>query len=71
MWEEVIFFRAASGTDYELVVRCHGQPPPKRIEEGSDGGIYEPNGDRCWNSLPDMTQELKVEIVSWGSQLGD
>lgn len=71
MWEEIIFFRAASGTNYELVVRCHDQIPPKRIEEGPDGGIFDPDDGRCWNSLSALTHELKFEIMSFGSDVGD
>jgi hypothetical protein len=71
MWEDIIFFRAFSGADYELLVLCHKDPPPKRIEEGPDGGIFEPEGDRCWNSLAEMTHELKFEIISFASEVGD
>jgi hypothetical protein len=71
MWEEIIFFRAASGVDYELLVRCYESNPPRKIEEDWDGGIFEPDGDRCWNSLTDLTQKLKVEIIDWGSDKGN
>jgi hypothetical protein len=71
MWEEIILYRSASGTDYELTVRCYSRRPCKQIEERPDGGIFEVGGDRTWNSLAEMTQKLHVEIMKWESDVGD
>lgn len=69
-----IFFRAASGNDYELtVLHDDDQYVPKFISEDSDaeGRIYDLSTERNWESLPAMTQELEIEIIGCDSDVGD
>lgn len=66
---KIINFTAASGNEYELHVE--GETHIRFISEKSDGKIYDPEFDNTWDSLADMTHALKIEIVDWGSDVGD
>lgn len=67
-----MFFRACTGNNYELTVdHEEAQEVPKMITEEKDGTIWDLASDKSWAGLMDMTQDLKVEIVSWGSDRGD
>jgi len=67
-----IFFRASSGTDYELIAdHDPDRYVPRYLVEDEKGRVQDLMTDRGWGSLPEMTQDLKVEIVSWGSDIGD
>ena len=68
----IISFRAASGNEYELQVKSDTVDIPSEIrEEYATGIIYDVNGLREWDSIAEMTHDLKLEIVSWGSDVGD
>lgn len=67
-----VFFLSYSGTNYELTVECNeAQKIPTILSEAHDGLIYDLGGADSWKSLADMTQDLKIEITSWGSDIGD
>lgn len=66
------FFRAATGTDYELTIEHEeDQYAPKFLSEDERGWIQDLSTDESWESLPQMTQDLRVEITEWGSEVGD
>lgn len=70
----LVQYRAANGTDYELTVEHDfdvDRPIPKKIWETSEGRIVDADDGGYWDSLPEMTQHLKCEIISWGSEVGD
>lgn len=67
-----IFFRAGSGNDYELTVLHDPEDyVPKFISEGDDGWIQDLSTDKGWSSLPEMTQDLKIEIIGCESEAGN
>lgn len=67
-----IFFRAASGTDYELtVLHDPEQYVPRQISEDEEGCITDLSSDRGWSSLPEMTQDLRIEIIGCESDAGN
>lgn len=69
---KIIKYTAGSGTEYELQVKSDTVDIPSEIkEEYATGIIYDVNGLREWDSLIDMSHDLKLEIVSWGSDVGD
>lgn len=66
------FYRATNGTDYELTIEHDdGQYVPRYLSEGPTGTIVDLTGERTWDSIMEMTQDLEVEIISWGSDVGD
>ena len=78
--EAFIPFLAWNGREYELRVRFDdavlASNLPTLLEEDERGRIF-PH-DRIagrslypWDSLIEMTHELRVEIVSWGSDTGN
>jgi hypothetical protein len=67
-----IFFRAASEIDYELTAEHEeGRYTPTFLSERTDGTIVDLTGECTWPSLIDMSQDLEIEITSWGSEVGD
>lgn len=61
-----------SGNRYELNVEEHGEEEiPSSIIEDRMGKIFECDGHRTWSSLINFTHDLKIEITSWGSDLGN
>ena len=44
---------------------------PLSIEEDEKGFIYDRVSKKLWYSIADMTQDLKAEVKSWGSDFGD
>lgn len=67
-----IFYRAASGADYELTVEHEeGQTVPKFLSEDYKGWVQDLTSDSGWPSLVHMSHDLKIVIVSWGSEIGD
>lgn len=71
----LIPFKAYSGREYELTVKYDDilGGLPERLEEGPGGEIFPIGcnalGSDHWESLSDMTHALKIEIVSWGSDM--
>lgn len=66
------FFRAASGTDWELTIEHEeNQYCPRFLSEDEKGWIQDLSTDEGWESLPEMTQKLKVEIVDSATDVGD
>lgn len=66
-----VFYRAASGTDYELtVLHDEDQYVPQFISEDDSGWIQDSSTDHGWESLPAMTQDLEVEIIGCDSDVG-
>ena len=66
-----IFFRSWTERDYELTVE-HGPDqyvPTSLVEDLTD--VIDAKSGKKWPSLIHMTQDLKVEIVDWGSDVGD
>jgi hypothetical protein len=63
------------GLQYEIRVKCDDPHTliPKRIVENGWGTIHEIGTplSRAWNSLAAMTHDLKVEIIDFGSDVGD
>lgn len=67
-----LFFRSSSGNDYEVTVEHDAITHiPDLVIEDQNGSIHDTTSYSVWNSLAEMTQELKAEIVSWGSDIGD
>ncbi len=67
-----IFYRAQSQVDYELEVEHEpDQYVPKFLSEDITGEIQDLSTDRNWPTLIQMTNDLKIEIISWGSEIGD
>ena len=72
MMQSKTFFRASSGSDYELSLEHEpDQYVPKFLSEDEKGWIQDLSTDKGWDSLAEMTQDLKVEIIDWGSDVGD
>jgi hypothetical protein len=81
MTTKMIVFRPYSTpTDprphYELTVEVGPETPsglPSIVAESKNGTIYgRASGvERAWRSLVEMTHDLRIEITSWGSELGD
>ncbi len=66
------FFRAGSGNDYELNIEHEpSQYVPQFLSEDEKGWIQDLSTDKGWDSLAEMTQDLKVEITEWGSDPGN
>lgn len=67
-----VFFCAGSGTWYELEVEHDPMlEMTTMIVECDDGTIQDIIGTGCWPSLAAMTQDLKCEIIDWGSEVGN
>lgn len=67
-----IFFRAASGIDYELTVEYdEWQSIPKFLTEDDKGWIQDLVSNDGWKSLLHMSHDLKCTVISWGSEIGD
>jgi hypothetical protein len=60
-----IFYSAGSGRNYELtVLHDEDQYVPKFIaEDETSGYIADLSTDLGWDSLPEMTQALELEIL--------
>lgn len=67
-----IFYRAGSGRDYELTV-LHDPDDyvPKFISEDDTGHIQDLSTDQGWDSLPQMTTSLEIEIIGCDSDPTD
>lgn len=67
-----VFFRAASGTDYELDIE-HEQDAycPKFLTEDETGWVQDLSTSDGWKSLIHMSHELKVVVLSFNSEVGD
>lgn len=66
------FFRSGSGTDWELTIEHEeNQYCPRFIMEDETGRIQDLSTDKGWPSLPEMTQDLKVEIIDSATDVGD
>lgn len=71
MMQSKIFF-TTSIDRYELTVEHDdSRYIPQFITEDGDGVIQDISSDLEWRSLPEMTQDLKIEIIAWGSDVGD
>lgn len=67
-----VVFRANTGNEYELQVEHEDyEYIPTLIIEEADSRIYDAGSAQSWDSLADMTQDLKVEISSWESDPGN
>lgn len=67
-----IFYITSNETQYELDVDVSEDSYcPRYIYEDVDGVIHDGSTKMTWPSLPQMTQELKIEIISWGSDLAN
>ncbi len=67
-----VFFRSSTQNDYELTVDHEAdQYVPKFLSEDDRGWIQDLSTDKGWESLAEMTQDLRVEITGWGSDIGD
>lgn len=67
-----VFFRAASGRDYELtVLHDDEQYVPRFLSEDGDGCVVDLGTDMNWDSLASMTHDLEVEIIGCDSDLGN
>jgi hypothetical protein len=58
-----IFYTGGFVNYYLVVLHDPDDYVPKQIAEDEDGFIYDFNQDRRWDSLPSMTQDLRVEII--------
>lgn len=59
-----IFYSAGSGTYYYLeVLHDPDDYVPQFISEDQEGYVADLSTDRGWNSLAEMTQDLKAEII--------
>lgn len=66
---KIVQFTAASGNVYELHIE--GETIPGLLYETDDGKIHDAIHETTWDSLADMSHALKLEIIDWGSDLGD
>lgn len=73
MYSGFILFEASNGNKYELSVlrEDDGTLVPSSIWESADGWIFAEGLDLSWESLSAMTRDLKIEITSWGSDVGN
>jgi len=75
--EYIIWFRPYSGDgpprpDYEIRVKAApGVHVPKYLAEDERGGVQCLATGRSWDSLGEMTHDLRMEIVGWGSDVGN
>lgn len=76
-YTHTIFFRPFSRggeerPDYELRARAiPGAYVPSFLSEDERGIIYDLVREVHWDSLSEMSRDLKVEILSWGSDVGN
>lgn len=69
---ELITYKAASGFIYEIKVSKEiGQYSPIEVTEDYKGEIKDMQTGNTWPSLLHMSHDLKLEIISWGSDVGD
>ena len=67
-----VFFRAATGRDWELtVLHDPDQYVPKFISEDDEGWIQDLSTDIGWDSLPTMTRALEIEIIGSEDDAGN
>ncbi len=75
MEDRVVMFRPFSigpdvRPDYEIKLRLERLVDvPNALIEDEHGNVHDL--DRTWTSLIEMTHDLGVEVVSWGSDIGD
>jgi hypothetical protein len=76
----VIPFISFSGREYELTISYDplliAGDVPIAFEEGPSGEIFPVmrvtgRSSYPWDSISEMTHSLKLEIVSWGSDIGN
>lgn len=54
--------------NYDIFVRAEpGTDVPQSIAEDERGAVYCLTTSRHWDSLSQMTHELRIEIVRWAS----
>ena len=75
-----VLLKCWNGNEYELQVAYDTLDPPKRVPlslmEADRGRIYPTipgfkTSPISWDSLSEMTHDLRVEIISWGSDTGN
>ena len=67
-----MFFTSSSDNSYEITISHHNdQYVPLSIKEDEKGFIHDRVLKKKWDSIAEMTKDLKIEIKSWGSDFGD
>lgn len=70
MRDGLIFFRASTGNHYEIKVRGEDYIPAELLEH-DDGRVDDLGSEKSWDSLSEMTHDLKIEVLDFGSDVGD
>lgn len=73
MYNGMFIYRSSSGVTYEVQVTSEYKDVyiPLEVIEKQDGTLSDPSAQLSWPSLPAMTRDLLIEIVSIDSDPGN